>query len=89
MFNLGLYRLKGIADHKKILNTTENVLANFGVSLERDIISITSDAASVMKAAFQSVSAFHQLCLNHGVHLAVIDVIYPRNNSNFVKKNQR
>lgn len=42
--------------------------------MESDVIGITTDGAKVMvKMAF-----VHQLCIAHGLHLAVMDVLYSR-----------
>ena len=39
---------------------------------------VYSDGAATMVSAGKKLGIIHQLCLTHGVHLAVMDVIYNR-----------
>jgi hypothetical protein len=40
-----------------------------------DIAGCTSDGAAAMKKFGKLIPIYHQLCYNHGIHLAVIDVL--------------
>ncbi|KAL0860167.1 hypothetical protein ABMA27_010474 [Loxostege sticticalis] len=51
-------------------------LFEFELSLDRDIVAITTDGASVMCKVGRNVEAFRQICLAHGIHLGVSDVLY-------------
>lgn len=42
------------------------------------LVGLTSDGAATMVSAGKKLGIIHQLCLAHGVHLAVMDVIYKR-----------
>ncbi len=78
-WNLGLCRIYGSMPADKCLIIIENKLKEFGISL-KSIISITTDGASVMKKTVKLTDANHQLCLAHGIQLAVIQVLYNKNN---------
>lgn len=82
MFNLGLIRIpqKGDANTLKQLMTEK--LSEFELSEENDIIGITTDAASVMKKLGRLITSDHQQCYNHGIHLAVLDVLTVRVSEN-------
>jgi len=62
----------------RCVELVDEKLAEFGLSLERDIVSICTDGASVMKKVGKLVAAQQQLCYAHGVQLAVLDVLYSR-----------
>ena len=51
-------------------------LAEFDLDLSRHVTCVTTDGASVMAKFGRSLPCEHQLCFAHGVHLAVIDVLY-------------
>lgn len=74
MFNLGLIRIimKGDADTLKELMIQK--LNEFELR-ENDIIGATTDAASVMCKLGRLMRSEHQQCYNHGIHLAVLDVL--------------
>jgi hypothetical protein len=50
-------------------------LESFGLSTV-GMVGLTSDGAATMVAAGRRLGIIHQLCHAHGVHLAVMDVIY-------------
>lgn len=43
-----------------------------------DIVSITTDGAKVMVKMGRQLPIIHQLCMAHGLHLAVMDVLYSK-----------
>lgn len=77
--NLGLAKLIGKGTADNCLNILKRKIAEYNLSLDDDIICLASDGASVMCALGRKTNTFHQLCLAHGIQLAVIDVLYKKN----------
>lgn len=77
-FNLGMIPITGKADAKKICELIAARLKDFGLDLNKHIILIVCDGASVNVRYGKDVGIDMQLCLNHGLHLAVTDVIYDK-----------
>lgn len=78
IWNLGLVRCKGSMTADKCLDLVIRKIESYNLSIERDIVSIMTDGASVMLKVGK-LSKFHQqLCFAHGVQLAVIDVLYKK-----------
>ena len=48
----------------------------FGIRMESGVVSLTSDGAPAMKKLGRISMLEHQLCIAHGVQLAVIDTLY-------------
>jgi len=44
--------------------------------MDTDIVAVCTDGASVMCRVGRLMSAEHQLCIVHGIHLAVQDILY-------------
>lgn len=85
-WNLGLMRIHGSLPAEKCIQLLKSKLQIFGLSLESDIICITTDGASVMKKIGRLITPEHQLCIVHGIQLAVLSVLYKQNvitNTNF------
>lgn len=79
-YNLGLIRIKSRADSYNIKLHTLELLKEFGIDYENNVLGVTSDGAAVMKASFgKDDKVIHQLCLNHALHLAILDVFYKKN----------
>uniref|UniRef100_A0A2A4JDJ4 Uncharacterized protein n=1 Tax=Heliothis virescens TaxID=7102 RepID=A0A2A4JDJ4_HELVI len=57
-------------------NMLRDHLAKFELTLNKDVVSQTTDGASVMVKMGTYCENHHQLCLAHGVQLAVIDTLY-------------
>lgn len=53
-------------------------MEDFNLKMERDIVNLTTDGATVMEKVGRLTDAEHQLCLAHGIHLAVIEVLYKK-----------
>ena len=51
-------------------------LLEFKVSLDSHIVAMVSDGAAMMLKMGHEILAEHQVCLAHGMHLAVIEVLY-------------
>lgn len=75
---VGLVRVSGTMPAEKCIDLLKERLLQFDLNLDRDIVGICTDGASVMTKVGKLISAEHQLCWAHGVHLAVHDVIYKR-----------
>ena len=78
-FNLGLVRIIGICDAKETQRIVIQHLKEFGISLEKDIVASTTDGASVMCKFGRESPAYHVQCMNHAIHLAVMDIFYKNN----------
>jgi len=83
--NLGLIVIDGSCTAEKSLKLVVEKLCLFGVSLEDDIVAVVSDSAAVMQKFGKLSPAQQQLCYNHGLHLAVLKVLYNKRNENDVE----
>jgi len=79
IINLGLVALYGSLTAKRILETVSSRLGEFDLSLQHDIISISTDGPKVMQLVGKLSPTHQQLCFAHAIQLAVIDVLYPKN----------
>jgi hypothetical protein len=61
---------------QKCVELVENKLIQHKMSLERDIVCITTDGASVMAKVGKSIPCYQQLCYAHGLQLGVLNVLY-------------
>ncbi|KAJ2951978.1 hypothetical protein O0L34_g4241 [Tuta absoluta] len=50
---------------------------------DNDVVAMTTDGASVMSRVGRLLPIFHQLCLAHGIHLAICDVLYKKDHHHF------
>ena len=64
---------------EKVLELLERILIEFNIELQKHIVSITCDGAPVMVKMGRLSGIHQQLCLAHGVHLAVVAVLYSKN----------
>ncbi|XP_061720920.1 uncharacterized protein LOC133527772 [Cydia pomonella] len=76
--NLGLLQIKNKGTAENLYNMLEKQLNDFDLQLS-DIVCIISDGAKVMCALGRRTTGFHQLCLAHGIQLAIFDVLYKKN----------
>ena len=78
--SLGLERIRGRCGAVEVLARINTVLDKFDISIDHDIFSITTDAASVMTKLGKDCPEvpFHLLCHAHGLHLAVGDLLYEK-----------
>lgn len=75
VFNLGVERVFGSADAAKCQSIIEKLLSPFGVTIN-NILSTTTDGAPVMIKMGRSLGHSHVVCMAHGIHLAVCQVLY-------------
>ncbi|KAI6653465.1 hypothetical protein LOD99_3684 [Oopsacas minuta] len=72
-------RIYGKMPAEKVLELLERILIEFNIELQKHIVSITCDGAPVMVKMGRLSRIHQQLCLAHGVHLAVVTVLYSKN----------
>ena len=58
-------------------------LHEFKIDLNQHIVSIVCDGAPVMLKMGRLSKIHQQICLVHGVHLAVVDVLYSKDSTSF------
>jgi len=75
-WNLGLVRVSGSMPSEKGIQLLQNKLSQNGLSLEHDIVGVTTDGATVMTKVGRSISAHHQMCTAHGIQLGILDILY-------------
>ena len=73
---IGMVRVRGSATAEVVKDVLTKKLSEYGVEIEKDVIAHTTDGASVCKKMGKLLKIVHQLCLAHGMHLAVCDVLY-------------
>lgn len=76
IFNLGLVRIIGSCDAIETQKIVNQHLKEFGVIFEKHIVASTTDGASVMCKFGRESPVHHVQCMNHAIHLAVIDIFY-------------
>lgn len=74
--NLGLKRMKGTMRALQCAELIIQTLREFEIDCEKDVLSVGTDAASVMIAMAKILHLHNQLCFAHGAHLAVIDTFF-------------
>nr|CAI5830284.1 unnamed protein product [Callosobruchus analis] len=79
IWNIGLVRAQGSMPAEICINLVESKLKRFGLSLKDDIVSVTTDGASVMMKLGKLIQPLHQLCFARGIQLAVIAIMYSKN----------
>lgn len=85
-FNLGLIRAKGSITSERTLELVRAKCNSFGLAVtapntgsgSRDIVSATTDGASVMMRFGRIMGEEHVTCYAHALHLAVQDVFYSK-----------
>lgn len=79
-WSLGLVPIYGNMTAENCLRILKERLSKFDISLETDIVAIVTDGPNVMIKVGRLVCTEQQLCLAHGVNLAVCDVLYKKHN---------
>ena len=78
LWSLCLIRAEGSMPAMRCIELLTKKLKMFGLDLKQDIVSITTDGASVMTKVGRCIEAEQQLCYAYGVQLAVLDVLYKK-----------
>ncbi|KAJ2954908.1 hypothetical protein O0L34_g3232 [Tuta absoluta] len=84
--NLGLIRIQGNMPAEVCISLIQARLAAYDLTLsdcDNDVVAMTTDGASVMSRVGRLLPIFHQLCLAHGIHLAICDVLYKKDHHHF------
>lgn len=79
-FNLGMSRIYGSCTSVETNSQVEKMLADYLLSWN-DIVASTFDGCAVNVKFGRESEPESQICLNHGVHLAVLDVLYKKKNT--------
>lgn len=77
-WNLGLIRIYGSMPAEAAVDLLRKRLLEFGLSLDDDVVNITTDGASVMTKVGRLISPLQQLCYAHGIQLSIVDCIYKK-----------
>ena len=76
VIGLGMIRVHGTLPAEKAVQLTQKKLDEFGLKIEKHIVGVVSDGASVMVKYARLLGVAHQICHAHGLHLAICDVLY-------------
>lgn len=74
----GLVRILGSCSALKMVEEMERHLADFGITMAKDIVGSTQDGAAVNKKYIRHTNVIGQFCLNHALHLGVCDTLYTK-----------
>ena len=80
-WNLGLIRVYGSMNAEKCIDVLKTRLKEHNVNIDTAIVAIGTDGPNVMVCEGKIIEAEHQLCLVHGIHLAVCDVLYKKSST--------
>ena len=78
-WNLGMKKINGKSPAEKVLYLLIEKLHEFKIDLHQHIACIVCDGASVLVKMGRLSKIHQQIYLVHGVHLAVVDVLYAKN----------
>ena len=79
--NLGLTPITGSCTSERTLELIDVKLNSFSLSLKQDVLAVMSDGASIMQKFGRPSPAYQQFCYNHGIHLAVLKILYVKKNT--------
>lgn len=77
-WGLGVIRCHGSMPAEKCVEVLNEKLRTFDIDLHRHIVCVCTDGASVMKKFGRLIPCMQQLCMAHGLHLAVMDALYDK-----------
>ncbi|UYV62483.1 hypothetical protein LAZ67_2000748 [Cordylochernes scorpioides] len=78
VWNLGLTRISGVFSSEQCKYVICAKLLEFGIDFETDIVCVTTDGCAMMVKLGHIIGPLQQLCYAHGLHLAVMDVLYDK-----------
>ncbi|KAI8122766.1 hypothetical protein CVS40_6558 [Lucilia cuprina] len=81
LFNLGMINIEGKCGALELRKMVETKLDEYNLSLKEHIVSTISDGPNVMKKFISESPACGILCLNHCIHLAILEVLYQKKNN--------
>lgn len=73
---IGMIRVRGSMPAEVAKEILTKKLDEYNVRIQEDVIAHTTDGASVCTKLGKLLKIPHQICLSHGLHLAVCDVLY-------------
>lgn len=73
-----MIRLKKSGTALNCIELITEKLQEFDISLNNDVVSFTTDGASTMQKIGKLLTPKQQLCFAHGLHLALVDIIYKK-----------
>ncbi|GFU85696.1 BED-type domain-containing protein [Trichonephila clavipes] len=79
LWNIGLTHVSRSIPAEKCVEVLKSKLAKHGLSLKENIVSRTTDGATIIKKVGKLIGANHQFCYSHGIQLGVINVLYQKN----------
>ena len=77
-YNLGMIRVWAGQTAETLLRLVTSRLEDFGITLERHVVALVTDGASIMCKVGRIAPCDHVICLAHTLHLAVSDVLYKK-----------
>lgn len=72
-YNLGLVFIPGKCGAAEVRQIVEERLKHFGVKFGSDVVAVTSDGPNVMRKFGRESPCEMVLCVNHAIHLAILD----------------
>ena len=78
--SLGMKCINGAMKAEDFVMIIAEKLSEFGLNLKEHIVGMVTDAA-VMEKTGRLSEVLHQICHFHSIHLAVVDVLYKKNNA--------
>ena len=79
---IGMIRIRGSMPAEVAQEILTKKLEDYKIDIKKDVIAPVTDGASVCKKLGRLLKIPHILCMSHGMHLAVCDVLYERKASN-------
>jgi hypothetical protein len=74
-YSLGMIHVKGSMPATRAIQMVKERLESFGLNLDHDIVSESTDGASIMKKFGHDTKPLHTMCYAHAIHLAVSDIL--------------
>ena len=81
IYNFGLQKMKEKGSAEYIQSSIRKKLEDYSLDLEKYIVASTHDSAAVMRKYGADIPVESQLCFNHAIHLAIVDVVYAKKNT--------
>lgn len=78
LLNLGMLHMPGKCGAEQIRSALDNKLNDYDVNFQNCIVATITDGPNVMKKFSKESPTEGLFCLSHGIHLAVIDVLYKK-----------
>ncbi|CAH2084627.1 unnamed protein product [Euphydryas editha] len=78
VFNLGLIYIPGKCGAGEARKIVDDALIRFKLDFEKNIVATTSDGPNVMKKFGRESPSEMILCMNHAIHLGVVDTFFKK-----------